>query len=233
MALCLSRFFKDASASAYKKKIVNGRKAKKPNRYLLLNRRKVTYTELKEIKRFPIFRERGTKSGLVLEQEYKRLQPHEDLAERTVGYVSEAEDGSFEGRVGLEGAYESELKGKPGRSIRQMMSGRWVAVTVEDPVDGNDVITTINVDYQDIAQSALKKQLAKFGASSGTAILMEVKTGDVKAITNLVKSGNDYREILNHAIGNGISAIMFSIIIFITGIIMIKNRKKLKRNKSV
>lgn len=202
LALCLSRFFKDASASAYKKKIVNGRKAKKPNRYLLLNRRKVTYTELKEIKRFPIFRERGTKSGLVLEQEYKRLQPHEDLAERTVGYVSEAEDGSFEGRVGLEGAYESELKGKPGRSIRQMMSGRWVAVTVEDPVDGNDVITTINVDYQDIAQTALKKQLAKFGASSGTAILMEVKTGDVKAITNLVKSGNDYREILNHAIGN-------------------------------
>ena len=202
LALCLSKFFGDKSAQSYKQMIVDGRRAKKPNRYLRLNRREVDCVELQKIKKFPIFRERGTKSGLIPEQRNRRLQPYEDLAERTVGYVSEAKDGSFEGRVGLEDAYEDELRGQPGRSIRQMMSGRWVSVTVEEPVDGNDVVTTINVDLQDIVQSALRKQLEYLEADAGTAILMEVKTGDVKAITNLTRKNGGYQEILNNAIGS-------------------------------
>lgn len=84
-----------------------------------------------------------------------------------------------------------------------MMSGTWVPVTVEEPVDGNDVITTIDVDYQDIVQNALLRQLEKFEAVNGTAILMEVRTGDVKAIANLTRTASgSYREDMNYAVGD-------------------------------
>lgn len=136
LAFKLSRFFKDAPAVEYRSKLWKGKYGAKPNQYLLINRRKVSYNELKELKTFPIFREKGSRSGLILERENVRLQPHGDLAVRTIGYLNESNDGTFEGRVGLEKAYENELKGELGRSIRQMMSGRWVSVTVEDPVDG-------------------------------------------------------------------------------------------------
>ena len=82
-----------------------------------------------------------------------------------------------------------------------MMSGRWVSVTVDDPVDGNDVVTTINVECQDIVQGALTRQLEHYKASAGTAILMDVKTGDIKAIANVSKTATGYREVLNNAIG--------------------------------
>ena len=84
-----------------------------------------------------------------------------------------------------------------------MMSGTWVPVTVEEPEDGNDVITTIDVDYQDIVQHALLRQMEKFEADKGCAVLMEVKTGDVKAIANLTRTtGGTYRESMNYAIGD-------------------------------
>ena len=202
LAFKLSRFFKDAPAVEYRSKLWKGKYGAKPNQYLLINRRKVSYNELKELKTFPIFREKGSRSGLILERENVRLQPHGDLAVRTIGYLNESNDGTFEGRVGLEKAYENELKGELGRSIRQMMSGRWVSVTVEDPVDGNDVITTIDVDFQDIVQNALDRQMEIYDADAGTAVLMEVKTGDIKAIANLTKTPKGYREMLNNAIGD-------------------------------
>lgn len=202
LSMMLSRFFKDAPTAEYRKKLWQGKYGAKPNRYLLVNKKKISYTDLLEVKKFPIFRERGTKSGLILERENVRLQPHRDLAYRTIGYLNEAKDGSFEGRVGIEGAFEKQLRGEPGRSIRQMMSGRWVSVTVDDPVDGNDVVTTINVECQDIVQGALTRQLEHYKASAGTAILMDVKTGDIKAIANVSKTATGYREVLNNAIGD-------------------------------
>ena len=202
LALCLSRFFGDKSAGAYRKMLVDGRQARKPNRYLRLNRREVDYVELQRLKKFPIFREPGTRSGLIPVKRNRRLQPYGDLAERTVGYVSEADDGSFQGRVGLEEAYEDELRGIPGRSIEQRMSGQRVAVVEEEPVDGNDVVTTLDVDLQDIVQSALRRQLEYLEADAGTAVLMEVETGDVKAITNLTRRNGTYVEILNNAVGS-------------------------------
>lgn len=200
LAICLSKFFGDASASVYRQKLWKGKYGARPNRYLLINKKKISYTELMTVKKFPIFRERGTRSGLILEQENVRLQPHRDLAYRTIGYLNEAADGSFEGRVGIEGAFEKQLRGVPGRSYRQMMSGRWVSMTVNEPVDGNDVVTTINVDCQDIVQGALTRQLEHYRADAGTAILMEVKTGDIKAIANVSKTSSGYREVLNNAI---------------------------------
>ncbi len=202
LSLKLSQFFKDAPAAEYRKKLWQGKYGAKPNRYLLLHRKKISYTDLLEVKKFPIFREKGTRSGLILERVNVRLQPHRDLAYRTIGYLNEAKDGTFEGRVGIEGAFEKQLRGEPGKSFRQMMSGRWVSVTVEDPVDGNDVVTTINVECQDIVQEALTRQLEHYKANAGTAILMEVKTGDIKAIANVSKTATGYREVLNNAIGD-------------------------------
>lgn len=201
LALCLSRFFGDEKPAYYHKRISEAKSQKK--RYYLLNKRKVSYTELKQIREFPIFRLGKNRGGLIEVVSSTRLQPHVNLASRTIGYLNESEDGNFEGRVGIEGAFENELKGIPGRSVKQMMSGTWVPVTVEEPEDGNDVITTIDVDYQDIVQHALLRQMEKFEADKGSAVLMEVKTGDIKAIANLTRtSGGGYREAMNYAIGD-------------------------------
>lgn len=201
LALCLSRFFGDGTPAQYRKHLSAAKNGKK--RYFKINSRKVSFTELEKIRRFPIFRLGKNRGGLIEEMSSVRLQPHVNLATRTIGYLNESNDGSFEGRVGLEGAFETELKGEPGRSIKQMMSGTWVPVTVEEPVDGNDVISTIDVDYQDIVQHALQRQLERYEAASGTAIVMEVRTGDVKAIANLARTeSGTYREDMNYAVGD-------------------------------
>lgn len=201
LALCLSRFFGDGNTLHYRKRLAEAWSKKK--RYYLLNRRKVSYTDLKKIRQFPVFRLGKNRGGLIEVMTSTRLQPHENLANRTIGYLNEASDGSFEGRVGIEGAFENELKGIPGRSIKQMMSGTWVPVTVEEPEDGNDVITTLDVDYQDIVQNALLRQMEKFEAAKGTVVLMEVSTGDIKAIANLSRAADgSYREDMNYAIGD-------------------------------
>ena len=203
LAYCLANFFKDGSTSYYRDKLIRARNGKHPNRYLLLNRRKVNHQELKQIRRFPIFRLGKNKGGFQAVVINKRLQPHVNLAGRTIGYLNESSDGTPEGRVGLEAAFENQLKGECGQGYKRMMSGTWMIITREEPTDGHDVVTTIDVDYQDIVQHALKDQLIRSNAESGSAILMEVKTGDVKAIANLarVKEG-EYIESQNFAISN-------------------------------
>jgi cell division protein FtsI (penicillin-binding protein 3) len=202
LALCLSRFFRDKSKNAYKQELKRAWARKR--RYHRINRRKVNYNELKVIKTFPLFRLGQNKGGLICVQENRRIQPHINLASRTIGYLNnEGNKGELVGKVGIEGAYESELKGVDGISIMQKMSGRWLPVNQVEPRDGMDVITTIDVNYQDVAESALLSQLKKYNAHHGTAILMEVKTGAIKAIANLGRDtvkGN-YRELYNYAIG--------------------------------
>lgn len=202
LALCLSSFFRDGSKAYYKNKLQSARNRKpRPDRYLLVNNRRVNHTELKKIREFPIFRLGKNKGGFQGIVYNKRIQPHVNLATRTVGYLNEATDGTFEGRVGLEGAFENQLRGEDGIGIRRMMSGTWMVIKEKEPVDGQDVITTLDVDYQDIVQHALIRQLESFAAANGTAILMEVKTGDIKAIANLTRTASGgYTESLNYAI---------------------------------
>lgn len=202
LAHCLSVFFQDGSKAYYKEKLVGARRRKpKPDRYLLINRRRVNHTELKKIRNFPIFRLGKNKGGFQAIVSNKRLQPHVNLAGRTIGYLNESADGTAEGRVGLEAAYENLLKGEYGQGIKRMMSGTWMVLTREEPIDGKDVVTTIDVDYQDIVQHALKKQLEKSQATNGAAILMEVKTGDIKAIANMARGKEgEYVENQNFAI---------------------------------
>lgn len=204
LAICLSDFFKDASKTYYKNKLKTARNRRPiPDRYLLINDRKVDHTGLKKIREFPIFRLGKNKGGFRAIVYNKRIQPHVNLATRTIGYLNENEEGNFEGRVGLEGAFENQLKGKTGEGTKRMMSGTWMIITNKEPVDGQDVVTTIDVDYQDIVQHALMRQLEKYEAGNGTAILMEVKTGDIKAIANMTRTAaGGYVENLNYAIGD-------------------------------
>ncbi len=203
LALCLSKFFGDKSQANYRKQLWNAKFHSKKNRYVLINRRKVNYNELKKIKTFPLFRLPPNKGGLICLQENNRVQPHINLASRTIGYLNKSNSNEQIGIVGLEGLFENDLKGINGISIMQKMSDKWLPVNQVDPKDGNDIITTIDINFQDVAQSALLQQLQEYRADHGTAILMEVKTGAIKAIANLGlnKETNTYEEIYNYAIG--------------------------------
>jgi len=169
-----------------------------------LVKRNVTYDQLKKLRKFPIFRKGQYKGGLIIEAKTTREKPFKQLASRTIGYTTEGSDGNI---VGIEGAFDNELKGKNGlRLERRLAGGVWVPVNTEkqiNPIDGLDVITTININIQDVAESALRKQLKLHNAHHGCAILMEVQTGHIKAITNLELNNSDnlYYESYNYAIG--------------------------------
>jgi len=201
LAYSLSRLFGDKSGSKYKMQILEARA--KRNRYHLIKRR-VDFAQLKELKNFPIFRRGQFKGGLIVIQENRRIQPHQSLASRTIGYLSKSKRGNI---VGIEGAYDHELRGIKGIKLMQRLPGGvWIPINDEnevEPKDGKDVVTTIDVNLQDVAENALLYQLNKHEADHGTAVLMEVKTGDIKAIANLKlqeRSGL-YAETYNYAIG--------------------------------
>jgi len=129
--------------------------------------------------------------------------PHVGLASRTIGYLTKGRSGNV---VGIEGAYDHELSGVVGVRLMQRLSGNvWMPVNTNnevEPRDGNEVVTTIDINLQDVAENALLKQLSRHNAHHGTAILMEVQTGEVKAIVNLERDKEGrYRELYNYGIG--------------------------------
>lgn len=200
LSIKLSKLFKDKSASEYKKELI---KARKDGERFHLIKRRVNYNQLKKIKTFPIFRLGQYKGGFIALQTNLRIQPHVSLASRTIGYTTQGEGGNV---VGIEGAFDKELKGVEGVRLMQRLNGNvWMPVhdgNEVEPRDGMDVVTTIDVDIQDVAENALLKQLARHEAHHGTAILMEVSTGEIKAIVNLERnSKGQYKETYNYAIG--------------------------------
>ncbi len=200
LSINLSELFRDKSASVYKNELVTARK--KGERFHLIKRR-VNYNQLKKIKKFPIFRLGQYKGGFIALQTNLRIQPHVSLASRTIGYTTQGEGGNV---VGIEGAYDQELKGVEGVRLMQRLNGNvWMPVhdgNEVEPRDGMDIVTTIDVDIQDVAENALLKQLARHEAHHGTAVLMEVSTGEIKAIVNLERnSKGQYKETYNYAIG--------------------------------
>ncbi|MGL5683483.1 MAG: penicillin-binding protein [Marinifilaceae bacterium] len=201
LAFRLSSFFRDKSAKEYRNALSNARRRK--NRYLALGNRKVNHLELKEIRQFPLFRSGRNRGGLITEKENHRLLPHRDLANRTIGSLNKNDQDVREGYVGLEAAFESYLKGEPGIGHRENMSGRWMTLVDKEPKHGCDVVTTLNVDYQDVTQTALRNQLVRMNADHGVAIVMEVESGDIKAIANLTRMREGvYSETMNYAINN-------------------------------
>ena len=196
----LSRYLGERSAAGWKDLITDARK--KGDRYLLI-RRKVDYETLKKLKELPIFREGQYKGGMVAQAENRRVLPNNELAARTIGYLNLGNEGN---EVGIEGSFDKELAGRNGMAVKQRLTGGdWITVdntnSVES-VDGNDVVTTLDIDLQDVASAALMSQLLKHHAHHGCAVLMEVATGDIKAITNLeIGSDGQYHETYNYAVG--------------------------------
>lgn len=195
----LSGLFQDRHWSTYKRALVKERE--KGNRHYLV-KRGISYTELQQVKQFPIFKLGRYKGGVRYFQHNKRERPYDPLAERTVGYMYDDQKSV----VGIEGAYHEELKGIEGyRLMRKIRGDDWMPITDAneiEPEDGQDVVTTIDVDLQDVAENALHDQLLRHGADHGTVVLMEVKTGMVRAIANLSRNeAGDYIEDYNYAIG--------------------------------
>ncbi|MDF2156842.1 penicillin-binding protein [Algoriphagus sp. CAU 1675] len=197
----LSGFFKDKSATAYKRMITDARRDNK--RYLVLNRKQIGYQAMQEMSKWPIFRGGRLGGGVLFEKVEKRYRPFNSLASRTVGFLNEDEYGA-----GIEYSFNEFLKGQDGKALFQRLAGgSWKPVfDAEDvkPEDGYDVVTTLDVNIQDVAETALLRQLIDRNADFGSVIVMEVKTGQIKAIANLQKnkSGNTYGENYNYAIGD-------------------------------
>ena len=176
------------------------RKARKhQNRYLFITR-DLSYNQYLKMKAFPIFKLGMYKGGFIAEQHTEREHPIGKIAERSVGYDD------YRGRVGIEGNFRKYLRGKNGNRLKQKIAkGQWKPLNDNneiEPIDGKDVITTIDLNIQDITHHALLGQLEKFEADHGTAVVMDVKTGEVKAISNLGRNREGkYFERLNYAIG--------------------------------
>ena len=200
LSVSLAEFFKNKSAKKYKEELVKARKDGK--RYKALGNRLVDYTELAQIKKFPILKLGANRGGIIVEQKYRRNNPYGRLAYRTIGFINTEGVG-----VGIEGSCDYYLKGTPGKqTIQKMLGGEWRPVTgVEGvaPKDGYDILTTIDMEIQEAAEKALREQLAKgMGIEGGTAIVMEVATGAVRAIANMKKMGDSYDESYNYGIGD-------------------------------
>ncbi|MBC7915701.1 MAG: transpeptidase family protein, partial [Pyrinomonadaceae bacterium] len=169
------------------------------NQYYLL-KRKVTHQELVAVRRFPIFNLGKYKGGLIIEPKNKRIFPFKSLAARTIGYKTETVK-----PVGLEGAYSSYIDGESGkRLVQRIAGGVWMPVHKDieiSPKEGADIISTIDINMQDLAQRALKKQLVISNADHGCVIVMEVQTGEIRAISNFSKvAEGEYAEKFNYAI---------------------------------
>ena len=181
------------------------RKARKnKNRYQLIARR-LPFNDYQRIKNFPMFRLGGVRGGFIMDRKFVRDLPLGKIAERTLGYEKQKPDGTYI-KVGLEGAYGVTLRGQPGRQLRQRIAKKqWKPLTNEyqqEPIDGLDVWTTLDTNLQDVAHHALLESLEKYEAEHGTVVVMETKTGAVKAIANLGRTdGDKYYEKLNYAVG--------------------------------
>lgn len=190
------------SSNEFRTKLTRARTQK--NRYFLIAR-DLSYTDYMRIKRFPLFNLGAYKGGIIVEQETVREHPIGKIAERTIGYERIDHEGKT--RVaGIEGAFSSYLNGKDGKILKQRIAkGQWKPLRDNnevEPQDGYDIISTIDVYIQDIAHHALLKQLEHYEADHGSVVVMECKTGEVKAIANLGRDGNgNYYEKLNYAVG--------------------------------
>jgi cell division protein FtsI (penicillin-binding protein 3) len=173
------------------------------NRFFLLAR-DLSYTEYMRIKSFPLFKLGIYKGGIIIDQKTIRKHPIGEIAQRTIGYERVTPDGFPDGK-GIEWAFRKYLNGKDGKVLKQRIAkGQWKPirdVNEVEPQDGYDVISTIDVYIQDIAHHALLEQLEKYKADHGCVVVMETKTGYIKAVSNLGKSADGtYSETTNYAI---------------------------------
>ena len=173
-------------------------------RYTVITRN-LSFTEYARIKKFPLFKLGANKGGLIIETKVIREHPMGKIAERTIGDYRSNPEGKIN-PIGIEGSFNDELKGLDGYQLMQKFGrSEWKPIsdfTSKEPVDGLDIVSTIDVYIQDIAHHALLKQLVKYDADHGSVVVMETKTGEIKAIANLGRgSEGNYYERMNYAVG--------------------------------
>lgn len=204
LALGLSKMFGDQTNWEYKQELIEGRK--KGNRFLLIQNN-VTYDQLTNLQKLPIFNRGKHRGGLIAIRSARREYPFDMLAKRTLGYYKDHPVDSLKVVVGLEGQYNEYLQGIKGRQLMQRMAfGAWKPIQHPnniEPINGKDIYTTINSYLQDVAHNSLLTQLKMHDAEKGMVILMEVKTGEIRALANLMRDPNDglYKETYNMAVG--------------------------------
>lgn len=194
LSICLSRLYGTASPYEFKQRLIGGYNAGK--RYFLVDPKRLSYTQYKQVKNFPLYR-KGAVSGISWEETIHREHPFGKLGARTIG--NNYAEGT--GYSGLEKAFNSELSGKSGIALKKKKGGQWVRMNAIDPIDGKDIVSTIDIDIQDIAEDALERRLIQYNAEWGCAVVMEVNTGEIKAMANLKRDkDSSYSESLNHAL---------------------------------
>lgn len=200
LSLQLARYYRDKSATEYKQLLKDARASGR--QYIVVNRKQINYQTKKEMLKWPIFREGRYKGGVIFEKIDVRYRPFSNLSRRTVGYVNEDGQGA-----GLEYSFDDVLGGQDGEALFQKIAGStWKPVFDGNSVkaiNGLDIHTTIDINLQDVAETSLYRAMKLHNADEGTVVVMEVKTGHIKAISNLSSDGHgEYFEKFNHAIGS-------------------------------
>jgi cell division protein FtsI (penicillin-binding protein 3) len=197
LSLALASLFKDQAPEKYKDALTKAFETKEPNYEL---RKKISYPQYLLLAKFPLFKLGRYKSGMIAQEKNIRLNPYENIGYRTIGLARD------QNKVGLELSYDTVLNGRNGRQLVRAIAGG-VTVPVEEgafeiePETGKDIVSTLDVFIQEVTENALMKMMIKNEAQNGVAMVMEVKTGKIKAIANLGKiSEGVYRENLNYAI---------------------------------
>lgn len=198
LSYCLSHLFKDKSTYQYKQILTQAYRHKE--RYFLL-KKNITFEQYDTLRNFPLFRLGRNNSGMIGEQNEKRINPFGLLANRTIGLWRDNAP-----NIGLEATYNKYLKGTDGKRLMQRIAGG-VYIPLEgyqiDPENGKDIVTNIDVNIQDIAENALYNELVSNEATHGTCVVMEVKTGKIRAIANLgLQKDGSYAEDYNYAIAD-------------------------------
>ena len=194
----LHKIFPDKSAAEFKQHLSEG-KAKMKRHWAIYNER-INYNTFCEVKDLPMFKLNNNKSGFHWEEFNARQRSYGSLAGRTIGAMYGAKDTA---RFGLELSYDSILRGTNGIVHRRKVRNKFLDITDTPPIDGADIVTTLDVSMQDLAERSVIKELKEINGNVGVAIVMEVKTGDIKAIVNMEKCfDGQYREIHNHAVSD-------------------------------
>jgi len=199
----LSQIFPSKTADEFKTHLIAGKKrvlknGKEGARHYPIWPRRIDYNTFCEVRKLPIFKEPIYKGGFHWEEFNARRRPFGSLAQRTVGDMFGAKDSA---KYGLELSFDSILRGKNGLMHRRKILSKYLDIPVLLPEDGADIVTTIDVGMQDLAERAMIEELKEINGEMGVAILMEVKTGDIKAIVNMTRGADgEYRETVNNAI---------------------------------
>lgn len=199
LAYLLSRHFRDHSKETYKRKLKNARASGK--QYIIINREQIGYQDKKKMSKWPIFRHGQHRGGVIFHKVDKRFKPFSNLSQRTIGFINDNNRGA-----GLEYSFNEQLAGKNGEALYQRIAGGiWKPVFDGSEVkteNGFDIETTIDINLQDVTETALLRALEYHEADYGVVVVMEVQTGEVKAISNLSRNAQGYyHEQYNYAVG--------------------------------